>query len=154
MHRVKNKRELNASLKGATLGDVDADTDDTLKWIKRAKKKEKELAKKRQQELEDRDKQLQGDNYSESKELLNFIGLGTYWRFAEDLEGLKVAHDFEELGEGEERILTLKDSRILDNEGQLTHNKTLIVSLSYDLQRTSFRTWRWLKTRRRRRGMN
>lgn len=37
--------------------------------------------------------------------------------FAEDLEGLKVAHDFEELGEGDERILTLKDSRILDNEG-------------------------------------
>lgn len=70
MHRVKNKRELNASLKGATLGDVDADTDDTLKWIKRAKKREKELAKKRQQELEDRDKQLQGDNYSESKDLL------------------------------------------------------------------------------------
>lgn len=76
MHRVKNKRELNASLKGATLGDADADTDDTLKWIKRAKKKEKELAKKRQQELEDRDKQLQGDNYSESKELLYFRWLG------------------------------------------------------------------------------
>lgn len=35
----------------------------------------------------------------------------------EDLEGLKVGHDFEELGEGENRILTLKDSRILDNEG-------------------------------------
>ena len=34
-----------------------------------------------------------------------------------DLEGLKVAHDFEELGEGDEKILTLKDSRILDNEG-------------------------------------
>lgn len=130
MHRVKNKRELNASLKGATLGDVDADTDDTLKWIKRAKKKEKELAKKRQQELEDRDKQLQGDNYSESKELLYFRWLGTYWRFAEDLEGLKVAHDFEELGEGEERILTLKDSRILDNEGQLTHKYISIFSLS------------------------
>lgn len=35
----------------------------------------------------------------------------------EDLEGLKVGHDFEDLGEGDERILTLKDSRILDNEG-------------------------------------
>jgi hypothetical protein len=31
--------------------------------------------------------------------------------------GLKVSHDFEEMGEGEARILTLKDSRILDNEG-------------------------------------
>lgn len=34
-----------------------------------------------------------------------------------DLEGLKVSHDFDTLDEGEARILTLKDSRILDNEG-------------------------------------
>ena len=39
------------------------------------------------------------------------------WSHIEDLEGLKVTHDFEEMGEGEDRILTLKDSRILDNEG-------------------------------------
>lgn len=36
---------------------------------------------------------------------------------AGDLAGLKVSHDFEELDEGDDRILTLKDSRILDNEG-------------------------------------
>jgi len=35
----------------------------------------------------------------------------------EDLVGLKVSHDFEELAEGDGRILTLKDSRILDDEG-------------------------------------
>lgn len=35
-----------------------------------------------------------------------------------DLVGLKVSHDFEEMDEGEARILTLKDSRILDNEGR------------------------------------
>jgi hypothetical protein len=35
----------------------------------------------------------------------------------EDLVGLKVSHDFNEMDEGEARILTLKDSRILDNEG-------------------------------------
>ena len=46
MCRVRNRKELNASLKGTTLGDVDGDTDDTLKWLKRAKKREKELAKK------------------------------------------------------------------------------------------------------------
>ena len=49
------------------MGDADADTDDTLKWIKRAKKKEKELAKKRQQELEEMDRQLQGEEYTESE---------------------------------------------------------------------------------------
>ncbi|KAI0030132.1 SART-1 family-domain-containing protein [Vararia minispora EC-137] len=98
--KVRNRRELNASLKGVTLGDADADTDDTLKWLKKAKKREKELAKKRQQELENMDKVFQGDEYTEK-----------------DLEGLKVAHDLDQLAEGDARILTLKDSRILDNEG-------------------------------------
>ncbi|KAG6817334.1 hypothetical protein H0H87_009932 [Tephrocybe sp. NHM501043] len=103
--KVRNRKELNASLKGATLGDADADTDDTLKWIKRSKKKEKELARKRQEELESMDKAFQ-EEYTEraSYELLS------------DLEGLKVSHDFDEMDEGEARILTLKDSRILDNE--------------------------------------
>ncbi|CAL1716230.1 unnamed protein product [Somion occarium] len=96
--KVRNKRELHAKLKGATLGDAEGDVDDTLKWIKRNKKREKELAKKRQEELESMDKAFQ-DEYTER-----------------DLAGLKVSHDFEELDEGEARILTLKDSRILDNE--------------------------------------
>ena len=61
---MRNKRELNTRLKGATLGDVDGDADDTLKWIKRSKKKEKELARKRQEELESMDKVFQ-DEYTE-----------------------------------------------------------------------------------------
>lgn len=96
---MRNRRELHASLRGATLGDPDGDTEDTLRWIKKAKKRDKELAKKRQQELENLDKAFQGDEYTEK-----------------DLVGLKVSHDFEDLGEGDARILTLKDSRILDNE--------------------------------------
>jgi U4/U6.U5 tri-snRNP-associated protein 1 len=62
---VRNKRELNASLRGSTLGDADADTDDALKWIKKSKKREKELAKKRQAELESMDKVFQ-EEYTES----------------------------------------------------------------------------------------
>ncbi|EPQ54376.1 hypothetical protein GLOTRDRAFT_106644 [Gloeophyllum trabeum ATCC 11539] len=96
--KVRNRRELHASLSGATLGDADKDVDDTLKWIKRAKKREKELAKKRQEELENMDKMFQAE-YTER-----------------DLEGLKVSHNFEDMDEGEAKILTLKDSRILDNE--------------------------------------
>ncbi|KAF7316824.1 hypothetical protein HMN09_00415500 [Mycena chlorophos] len=95
--KIKNRRELNASLKGATLGDADGD-DDTLKWVKKSKKREKELAKKRQEELENMDQMFQAE-YTER-----------------DLEGLKVSHDFEDMDEGDARILTLKDSRILDNE--------------------------------------
>ena len=114
---MRNKRELNAKLKGATLGDADGDVDDTLKWIKRSKKKEKLLAKKRQEELENMDKVFQGDDYTESEHYGMPLCEGSLMFVSEDLEGLKVAHDFEEMGEGEDRILTLKDSRILDNEG-------------------------------------
>ena len=46
------------------MGDAEEDVDDTLKWIKRNKKKEKELAKKRQLELESRDKEFL-DEYTE-----------------------------------------------------------------------------------------
>ncbi|KIP05841.1 hypothetical protein PHLGIDRAFT_30731 [Phlebiopsis gigantea 11061_1 CR5-6] len=105
--KVRNKRELNAKLKGATLGDAEGDVDDTLKWIKRSKKKEKELVKKRQQELEEMDKALQ-DEYTEK-----------------DLEGLKVNHDLEGMEDGEERILTLKDSRILEDEEDALENVEL-----------------------------
>jgi len=63
---VRNRRELHASLNGATLGDPDGDAEDTLKWIKKSKKREKELARKRQQELDNLDKAFQGDEYTES----------------------------------------------------------------------------------------
>ncbi|KAF5377356.1 hypothetical protein D9757_007987 [Collybiopsis confluens] len=96
--KLRNKRELNASLKGATLGDADGDADDTLKWIKKNKKKEREKAKKRLEELDSMDRAIQED-YTER-----------------DLVGLKVSHDFDDMDEGDARILTLKDSRILDNE--------------------------------------
>ncbi|EIW83719.1 SART-1-domain-containing protein [Coniophora puteana RWD-64-598 SS2] len=105
--KVRNKRELNASLTGVTLGDPEGDTDDALKWIKKAKKKEKELAKKRQQELENMDKMFQ-EEYGEK-----------------DLAGLKVNHGLDDLDEGAEHILTLKDSRILDNEEDELQNVEL-----------------------------
>lgn len=47
-----------------TLGDPD-DTGDTLSWVKKSKKREKELAKRRQKELEEMDKMFQ-DEYTES----------------------------------------------------------------------------------------
>jgi U4/U6.U5 tri-snRNP-associated protein 1 len=71
---VRNRRELNASLKGTTLGDADEDTDDALKWIKKAKKREKELAKKREEEMDIMDKAVQ-DEYSESELLYFYVVL-------------------------------------------------------------------------------
>ncbi|KAF8751852.1 SART-1 family [Rhizoctonia solani] len=97
--KARNRIELNRRLVGATLGDADDDAGvDAKNWIKKAKKKEKELAAKRQAELESMDRMAQA-TYDER-----------------DLEGLKVSHDMDQLNEGEDRILTLKDSRILDNE--------------------------------------
>ncbi|KAG6813921.1 hypothetical protein H0H92_005770 [Tricholoma furcatifolium] len=113
--KVRNRKELNARLKGSTLGDADMDTDDTLKWIKRSKKKEKELAKKRQEELESMDKAFQ-EEYTERASAESQHELRRLTLDVGDLEGLKVSHDFDEMDEGEARILTLKDSRILDNE--------------------------------------
>lgn len=63
-NRVRNKQELHAKLKGTTLGEAD-ENDDTLTWLKRSKKREKELSLKRQKELEEMDKQFQAE-YTES----------------------------------------------------------------------------------------
>jgi U4/U6.U5 tri-snRNP-associated protein 1 len=45
------------------------------------------------------------------------------------LEGLKVTHDLSQLEDGESHILTLKDSRILDNEGNASSLPPLLISI-------------------------
>lgn len=125
---MRNRRELNASLTGATLGDPEGDSEDTLKWVRKAKKRERELARKRQSELENMDKSFQGDEYTESMASHSFRSVPFLSLHSEDLEGLKVGHDFDELAEGDARILTLKDSRILDNEGNLSRHSSLPFS--------------------------
>lgn len=62
---MRNRRELNARLKGTTLGDVDDDVDNTKAWLKKSKKKEMELAAKRLKEIESMDDAAQGE-YNES----------------------------------------------------------------------------------------
>jgi len=62
---VRNRRELNARLKGTTLGDADDDVDNTKAWLKKSKKKERELAAKRLKEIESMDRAAQ-DEYNES----------------------------------------------------------------------------------------
>lgn len=47
--------------------------DDTLKWIKKSKKREKELARKRLEELESMDKQFQGEEYTESTSFMKSL---------------------------------------------------------------------------------
>jgi U4/U6.U5 tri-snRNP-associated protein 1 len=47
------------------------------------------------------------------------------------LAGLKVSHDLDELAEGEEQILTLKDSRIIDNEGTGPTYTVVLLKLTH-----------------------
>ncbi|KAG0035714.1 hypothetical protein BGZ81_000007 [Podila clonocystis] len=103
--KSKNKRELVKSLPGKGLGeasDGEDDVDDVYKWTQRNKSKEKErqaaAAARREKELQELDEAYQAE-YGE-----------------EQLSGLRVGHDMDDFGEGEERILTLKDSSILENE--------------------------------------
>lgn len=102
--RAQNKRDLARKLKGPTLGDSEPSSSttttskDTLKWLKQSQKRAKEHAARRAKELEEQDAlAAQQASYGES-----------------DLAGLRVAHELDDFAEGEERILTLRDSRILD----------------------------------------
>lgn len=63
---MRNRRELNARLKGATLGDADDDADNTKAWLKKTKKKEKELAAKKSKGTEGTNNTIQ-DVYDESE---------------------------------------------------------------------------------------
>ncbi|ORX40646.1 SART-1 protein [Kockovaella imperatae] len=98
--KARNQRDLNAKLKGSTLGDVSNDDGlDAKAWLKkqkkRAKQRENELAARRAREQEELDKAAYGE---------------------EDLAGLKVGHGAADFEAGEDVILTLKDSRVLAGE--------------------------------------
>lgn len=99
IQRSKNKRELKKKLSGKGLGELDeGEDDDALAWIKRQKKRQKEIAEKKRKELEAMDNEV----IEEYK--------------AENLKGLKVGHDISEIEAGEEEILVLKDAVITEND--------------------------------------
>ncbi|EKG11157.1 SART-1 protein [Macrophomina phaseolina MS6] len=96
--KAREQAQRFAKLEGQGLGegeDVDART-----WLAGQKKRQKKIEKARrlEQELAEREAALQQE-YT-----------------AKDLAGVKVAHEFDQLGEGEEHILTLKDAAVDDDE--------------------------------------
>lgn len=111
IHRAQNKRELSRKLRGPTLGDADASSStstagdtskDTLRWVKAAKKKAKQIAARRLKEEAEAEEQASASAARYD---------------SEDLTGLRVAHHLDEIeleAGGEGRVLTLKDSKILD----------------------------------------
>lgn len=90
-----------SKLEGKGLGGADEKEDlDTKTWLLQQKKRRKRLEKERLAKLE--------------KELAERENVPEYT--AEDLAGVKVAHEMEDFEGGEEQILTLKDSTIDQNE--------------------------------------
>lgn len=106
--RQKNQRALHAKLKGSTLGDAGKDDIDAKSWAKKLKKRsakrEAELAARRAKEMAEADAAA----YDER-----------------DLVGLRVAHDTDELVEGEDVVLTLRDARVLDGDEDELQNVAL-----------------------------
>jgi len=99
IQRSRNKRELKKKLSGKGLGELGEDEDDdALAWIKRQKKRQKELAELKQKELEAMDNEVIEEYKSEN------------------LKGLKVGHNISEIEAGEEEILVLKDAMITEDD--------------------------------------
>jgi U4/U6.U5 tri-snRNP-associated protein 1 len=88
-----------AKLEGKGLGDVSDEEDmDTKSWLKKQNKRQKQIEKARKLE----------------KELAEAEAAAEYT--AKDLAGVKVGHELETFQEGEEQVLTLKDTTIDENE--------------------------------------
>ncbi|KAK4516896.1 uncharacterized protein ATC70_000223 [Mucor velutinosus] len=98
IEKSKNRKRNYAKLQGKGLGEASDEEDDSaLNWIKKSRKREKDLAARRARELEEMD-----DSYQSYD--------------AAHLAGLKVSHAISEFEEGGETILTLKDRNILGED--------------------------------------
>lgn len=88
-----------SKLEGKGLGEASDDEDlDTKSWLIKQKKRQKEIEKARKRE----------------QELAEAEAAAVYT--ARDLAGVKVGHELDAFEEGEEQVLTLKDTTIDENE--------------------------------------
>ncbi|RHZ50075.1 U4/U6-U5 snRNP complex subunit SNU66 [Aspergillus thermomutatus] len=98
--RARDAAQRDRMLEGPTLGESGDVDMDTKSWLLQAKKRQKKIEKERAlklaQELEERERAAE---YATA-----------------DLAGLKVGHEVGDFEEGEEHILTLKDTTIDENE--------------------------------------
>ncbi|KAH7407330.1 SART-1 protein [Cadophora sp. MPI-SDFR-AT-0126] len=97
--RARDAAKRFSKLEGKGLGDADEDEDLGAKaWLMKQKKRQKEIekARKREQELADAEAAAE---YT-----------------AKDLAGVKVGHELDTFQEGEDQVLTLKDTTIDENE--------------------------------------
>ncbi|KAL5612955.1 hypothetical protein BROUX41_003967 [Berkeleyomyces rouxiae] len=113
MAAIKKKREKeqrNALLEGSGLGDAESADTDAKAWLMGQKKRQKKIdkARKMEEELAEAEARAAAAIQYTSK----------------DLAGLKIAHEMDKFGDGDEQILTLKDASIdqLEEEGDELEN--------------------------------
>jgi U4/U6.U5 tri-snRNP-associated protein 1 len=112
--KERDRAQRMATLEGRGLGELDdEDAGDAKSWLKSMKKKQKKIAEsRRQQEEEDAAAEAarKAADYS-----------------SKDLAGVKVGHDMSALLDGDDQILTLKDSAVLGegDEGDELENLSL-----------------------------
>ncbi|KAK7746972.1 hypothetical protein SLS53_002160 [Cytospora paraplurivora] len=101
--KEREKAQRLATLKGQGLGDLDEeDAGDAKSWLKSMKKKQKKIAEIRQRE--------------EEEEAAKAAAAKAAGYSSKDLAGVKVAHDMSTLLDGDDQVLTLKDTTVLDEE--------------------------------------
>lgn len=112
--KERDRAQRLATLKGKGLGDLDDEEDgDAKSWLKSMKKKQKKIAESRRQQEE-------ADAAAEAAR--KAAGYSS-----KDLAGVKVGHDMSSLLDGDDQILTLKDSAVLGegDEGDELENLSL-----------------------------
>lgn len=112
--KERDRAQRFAALKGQGLGDLgDEDEGDAKSWLKGMKKKQKKIADSRRQE--------------EEADAAAAAARKAAGYSSKDLAGVKVGHDMSTILDGEDQILTLKDSAVLgeDDEGDELENLSL-----------------------------
>jgi len=100
--KARDKAQRFTVLKGKGIADMyeDDDLDDTKSWLKNQKKRQKKIEAARKLEEEEAAKAAKVEHT------------------AKDLAGVKVAHDMASFLDGDDQVLTLKDTGVLENEDE------------------------------------
>ncbi|TGO60732.1 hypothetical protein BCON_0033g00440 [Botryotinia convoluta] len=99
--RARDTAKRFAKLEGKGLGEADGDGDlDAKAWLMKQKKRQKEIEKARKKE----------------QELAEAEAAAAAEYTAKDLAGVRVGHELDTFVEGEDQVLTLKDTTIDENE--------------------------------------
>ncbi|KAF6834363.1 sart-1 family protein [Colletotrichum plurivorum] len=121
--RDRDQAQRFASLEGKGLGEVDDDGDvDAKAWLKAQKKRQKAIEKTRKLE--------------EEQAAAEAAALAAVEYTSKDLAGVKVAHELDNFIDGDEQILTLKDSTIDQNEEEGDELENLDLKAREKLQET------------------